>query len=227
MTASASTARPLTGRFVLITVVLFFAVVIGVNVLMMGLAITTLPGTEVDSAYSASLAYQREILAAHQQNARDWKVNAHIERKPDGFAALTIDARDRSGAPLTGLAIFARLQRPVDRLAELGYRAYPFERAGAETQEAERARSLLRRLGVAAFAAMNVMMLSIPVWSGNASDMLPEQRDFFHWLSALIVLPAAAYSAQPFFSSAFAALRARNVNMDVPISIGIVLALAM
>ena len=115
----------------------------------------------------------------------------------------------------------------VDRLAELGYKAYPFERADAETKEAERAGALLRRLGVAAFAAMNVMMLSIPVWSGNVSDMLPEQRDFFHWLSALIVLPAAAYSAQPFFSSAFAALRARGVNMDVPISIGIALALGM
>src|SRR6516225_3857185 len=115
----------------------------------------------------------------------------------------------------------------VDRLAELGYKAYPFERADAETKEAERAGALLRRLGVAAFAAMNVMMLSIPVWSGNVSDMLPEQRDFFHWLSALIVLPAAAYSAQPFFSSAFAALRARGVNMDVPISIGIILALGM
>src|SRR5690242_248552 len=115
----------------------------------------------------------------------------------------------------------------LDRLAELGYKAYPFEPAGAETEEAERARALLRRLGVAAFAAMNVMMLSVPVWSGNVSDMLPEQRDFFHWLSALIVLPAAAYSAQPFFSSAWTALRARGVNMDVPISIGITLALAM
>ncbi|HVX76917.1 MAG TPA: heavy metal translocating P-type ATPase [Bradyrhizobium sp.] len=115
----------------------------------------------------------------------------------------------------------------IDRLAELGYKAYPFERAGAEAEEADRANSLLRRLGVAAFAAMNVMMLSVPVWSGNGSDMLPEQRDFFHWLSALIVLPAAAYSAQPFLSSAFRALRARSVNMDVPISVGIFLALAM
>ncbi|MGY4572524.1 heavy metal translocating P-type ATPase [Bradyrhizobium pachyrhizi] len=114
----------------------------------------------------------------------------------------------------------------VSRLAELGYKAYPFERNDAETQEARRAQGLLRRLGVAAFAAMNVMMLSVPVWSGNVSDMLPEQRDFFHWLSALIVLPAAAYSAQPFFSSALSALRARGVNMDVPISIGILLALA-
>ncbi|MCP1835187.1 Cu2+-exporting ATPase [Bradyrhizobium sp. USDA 4515] len=114
----------------------------------------------------------------------------------------------------------------IKRLAELGYRAYPFQRDNAETLESERARDLLRRLGVAAFAAMNVMMLSIPVWSGNVSDMLPEQRDFFHWLSALIVLPAAAYSAQPFLFSAFTALRARGANMDVPISIGIVLALA-
>jgi Cu2+-exporting ATPase len=115
----------------------------------------------------------------------------------------------------------------VDRLAELGYKAYPFERASAEAMEADRASALLRRLGVAAFAAMNVMMLSVPVWSGNVSDMLPEQRDFFHWLSALIVLPAAAYSAQPFFASAWTALRARSVNMDVPISIGIILALSM
>ncbi len=114
----------------------------------------------------------------------------------------------------------------VTRLAELGYKAHPFQRDNAETLEAQRAQGLLRRLGVAAFAAMNVMMLSIPVWSGNVSDMLPEQRDFFHWLSALIVLPAAAYSAQPFFASAWSALRARGVNMDVPISIGIVLALA-
>jgi Cu2+-exporting ATPase len=115
----------------------------------------------------------------------------------------------------------------IDRLAELGYKAYPFETAGAEVAEVEQSRFLLRCLGVAAFATMNVMMLSVPVWSGNAGDMIPEQRDFFHWLSALIALPAAAYAGQPFFRSAFRALRTRNVNMDVPISIGVILALGM
>src|SRR5579864_1057798 len=115
----------------------------------------------------------------------------------------------------------------IDRLAELGYKAYPFETADAEATENEQSRFLLRCLGVAAFATMNVMMLSVPVWSGNVSDMLPEQRDFFHWLSALIALPAAAYAGQPFFRSAYRALRARNVNMDVPISIGVLLALAL
>ena len=117
--------------------------------------------------------------------------------------------------------------RFIERLAELGYKAYPFETVRAEAVEAEQAGFLLRCLGVAAFAAMNVMMLSVPVWSGNVTDMIPEQRDFFHWLSALIALPAAAYSAQPFFISAFRALRARRTNMDVPISIGIALALSM
>ena len=65
---------------VLVMLVAFFVVVIGVNGLMMKLAIQTLPGTEVDSAYSASLAYEKEIAAAHDQNARAWKVNAHIQR---------------------------------------------------------------------------------------------------------------------------------------------------
>src|SRR6266566_4198482 len=116
--------------------------------------------------------------------------------------------------------------RFIDRLAELGYKAYPFETAVAEAAEVDQSRFLLRCLGVAAFAKINVMMLSIPVWSGNVSDMMPEQRDFFHWLSALIALPAAAYAGQPFFRSAFRALRTRNVNMDVPISVGVILALA-
>jgi len=117
--------------------------------------------------------------------------------------------------------------RFVDRLQELGYKAYPYETESAEATEVAESRFLLRCLGVAAFATMNVMMLSIPVWSGNVSDMLPEQRDFFHWLSALIALPAAAYAGQPFFRSAWRALSNKTTNMDVPISIGVCLALGM
>lgn len=117
--------------------------------------------------------------------------------------------------------------RLIDRLEELGYKAYPYETESAEATEVAESRFLLRCLGVAAFATMNVMMLSIPVWSGNVSDMLPEQRDFFHWLSALIALPAAAYAGQPFFRSAWRALSHKTTNMDVPISIGVCLALGM
>jgi Cu2+-exporting ATPase len=117
--------------------------------------------------------------------------------------------------------------RIVDRITELGYRAHPYEAAGVETAEAVETRFLLRCLGVATFAAMNVMLLSVSVWSGNVSDISPEQRDLFHWLSALIALPASAYAGQPFFRSAWRALKARHTNMDVPISIGVILALGL
>jgi len=118
MTTSRSFVRPITGRFVLITVVAFFAVVITVNVVMMRLAIATLPGTEVDSAYSASLAYQGEIAAAHRQDNRNWKVDAHIERAGDGSAKLNVQAHDGSGVVLTGLSVSATLERPTDRRAD-------------------------------------------------------------------------------------------------------------
>jgi nitrogen fixation protein FixH len=110
--------RPLTGRVVLISLVAFFAVVISVNLLLAKLAIDTLPGTEVDSAYSASLAYEREIVAAHDQNMRNWKVDAHVERRADGAATVQVVARDGGGAPMPGLTFVGRLERPTDRRAD-------------------------------------------------------------------------------------------------------------
>ncbi len=88
-------------------------------------------------------------------------------------------------------------------------------------------RELLKRLGVAGFAAANIMLLSVSVWSGAAGDMTPSVQALFHWLSALIALPTVAYAGQPFFRSAAQALRARRLNMDVPISLGVTLATTM
>ena len=110
--------RPLTGRVVLISLIVFFAVVIGVNLLLAKLAIDTLPGTEVDSAYSASLAYENEIVAARDQNVRNWAVNAHVERRADGTATVQVEARNNSGAPIPGLKFSGRFERPADRRAD-------------------------------------------------------------------------------------------------------------
>ena len=110
---------PLTGRKVLFMLVAFFGVVIGVNMIMMKLAIQTLPGTEVDSAYSASLAYESEITAAHDQNARNWKVDAHIGRDSEGGATVQVEARDKNGTPMSGLKFQGRFERPTDRRADL------------------------------------------------------------------------------------------------------------
>ncbi|HRE21199.1 MAG TPA: heavy metal translocating P-type ATPase, partial [Rhabdaerophilum sp.] len=118
-------------------------------------------------------------------------------------------------------------ERILDRMDAIGYKAYPFSNDRAESEEKREEKHLLICLGVAGFAAMNIMLLSVSVWAGNLSDITPETRDFFHWLSALIAIPAALYSGQPFFRSALKALRAGAVNMDVPISLGVILALGM
>ena len=120
--------------------------------------------------------------------------------------------------------------KPADILTTLeriGYRGFPFMPLNAEREEAAETRRLTRCLAVAGFAAMNVMLLSVAVWAGNVSDITPETRDFFHWASALIALPAAAYAGRPFFGSAWRALLARSLNMNVPISLGIILALGL
>ena len=112
-------SKPLTGTKVFVMLVAFFGLVIGVNVTMMKLAIATLPGTDVDSPYAAGLSYEHEISAAHDQAARKWKVNAHIERRNDGGAMVQVEARDANGQPISGLKFDGRLERPTDKRADL------------------------------------------------------------------------------------------------------------
>ncbi|UWQ63253.1 cadmium-translocating P-type ATPase [Leisingera caerulea] len=107
-------------------------------------------------------------------------------------------------------------------LERIGYEAHELDLAAlAATQNDKAGRDLLMRLAVAGFASMNVMLLSVSVWSG-ASDAT---RDMFHWISAAITFPAIIFSAQPFFANAWSALRVRRLNMDVPIVLALVLAL--
>ncbi|MEZ5843930.1 MAG: heavy metal translocating P-type ATPase [Hyphomicrobiaceae bacterium] len=114
----------------------------------------------------------------------------------------------------------------IAELAQEGFRAA--ELAHHDTTAKNCAdRDLLRRLAVAGFATANIMLLSVSVWAGIASDMGPETKTLFHWLSALIAVPAVAYAGQPFFSSALSALSVRRLNMDVPISLGVLLAAGM
>lgn len=84
-------------------------------------------------------------------------------------------------------------------------------------------RTLSRSLAVAGFAAGNIMLFSVSIWSGAE----PVTRDLFHWISALIAIPAVAYAGQPFYRSAFRALRHGALNMDVPITLAVLLALAL
>ena len=114
----------------------------------------------------------------------------------------------------------------VTRLSELGYASTPHVENEEQVQRQFEERSILKAMAVAAFAAMNVMILSVAVWSGG-EDMSETTRTGFHILSALIALPTVAYSGQVFFRSALANLRQGRANMDVPISLALILACAL
>jgi P-type Cu2+ transporter len=109
----------------------------------------------------------------------------------------------------------------LETLKQAGFEAHLFD---IESDDGNGELSeLVRALAVAGFAASNIMLLSVSIWSGADA----ETRDLFHWLSAIIALPALAYSGRIFFRSAWQALRHRRTNMDVPISIGVLLAFGM
>jgi Cu2+-exporting ATPase len=105
----------------------------------------------------------------------------------------------------------------------MGYDIYPLDIARLEAARDAQGRALLMRMAVAGFAMMNVMLLSVAIWSGASGAT----RDMFHMISAMIALPTVAYAGQPFFISAMTALRAGRPNMDVPISLAILLASGM
>ncbi len=152
---------------------------------------------------SACIATVERELNAHP-GVEDARVNLTLKR------AMVKAAPGLSAADLI----------PV--LEGAGYEAHELDPGALSATQADKAgRDLLMRLAVAGFASMNVMLLSVSVWSGAADAT----RDMFHWISAAIALPAIVFSAQPFFANAWSALRVRRLNMDVPIVLAILLAL--
>ncbi|MWD28216.1 cadmium-translocating P-type ATPase [Aquicoccus sp. SCR17] len=130
---------------------------------------------------------------------------------------LTLKRAMVEAAPEVTAAALAEL------VGRLGYEAHELDPGALAVTETDRqGRDLLMRLAVAGFAMMNVMLLSVAVWSGAEG----QTRDMFHWVSAAIALPAVGFAARPFFANAWTALRARRLNMDVPISLAILLAIA-
>jgi Cu2+-exporting ATPase len=156
---------------------------------------------------------------------------------PGAHCALCISTVEQAMAAVPGVTS-ARLNLTLKRVSveadasvtadmliaaagRVGYEAYELDPGLLSSTETDRqSRDLLMRLGVAFFSMMNIMLLSVAVWSG-ATDAT---RDLFHWISAAIALPTVVFSGQPFFKSAWRSLRARRLGMDVPISLALILA---
>lgn len=83
--------------------------------------------------------------------------------------------------------------------------------------------ALIKSLAIAGFCAINIMMLSVSIWAGADAGT----RHAFHWISAALALVCLAFSGRIFFKSAWTAIRHCRTNMDVPISIGVILAFSL
>ena len=122
--------------------------------------------------------------------------------------------------------IWDETKLPISRILavinEIGYEAKPYRQDTHEAMLARHTNQMLLRLGIAALGSMQAMMYAVAIYFGEYSDMLVFQRDFLRWVSLFVSTPVFFYAGLPFFTSAWSAIRARQVNMDVPVSIALV-----
>ena len=116
---------------------------------------------------------------------------------------------------------------PISRILavinEIGYEAKPYRQDTHEAMLARHTNQMLLRLGIAALGSMQAMMYAVALYFGEYSDMLIFQRDFLRWVSLFVSTPVFFYAGVPFFTSAWSAIRARQVNMDVPVSLALII----
>jgi len=167
----------------------------------------------VDGLQCGACVWLIESVLAKEPNVLAGRVNMTTRRLRLGWHGTDADA-----------------DRLVGRIEALGYRLVPFNVSALAATQDRTGRMLMRSMAIAGFAAGNVMLISIGIWAGQSGvldHIGPATLSLLHWVSALIAMPAIAYAGRPFFGSALAALRQRRTNMDVPISIGVLLVTGM
>ncbi len=186
--------------------------------------LTRFIATAADGSHEITLA-----VDGLQCGACVWLIESVLAREP-GVETGRVNMTSRR-LKLVWRGAVDEAQPLIDRVESLGYRLVPFDSKALAAANDLTGQALMRALAVAGFAAGNVMLISIGVWAGEAAGWLdsmgPATRDLLHWVSALIALPAIAYAGRPFFRSAAAALLQRRTNMDVPISVGVILVSGM
>jgi len=123
-------------------------------------------------------------------------------------------------------AVSANPDRVVEVVEGLGYRACLYDPTEAAAAQDREGRELAVALGVAGFGAGNVMMFTVPAWAGLfGQELNASTLTVMYWMAAIVATPCALFAGRPFFRSAWASLRRGKANMDVPISIGVILTL--
>lgn len=113
------------------------------------------------------------------------------------------------------------LSEIIKALIEIGYKAYPFQADDEAAQKQATAKAYIRRLGVAGLMTMQVMMFAFAMYFGMFSGMEEDFEQYFRWISLVLASPVILYSALPFLTNAVNGLKAKQLNMDLPVSLAI------
>ena len=153
---------------------------------------------------------------------------ACIRKIERGLSEIASVSHVRANLSLTMVSVIwdkklGSILQIADKLAVLGFEFHLSDPVATEDRETNASKSLLLALAVAGFAAANIMLLSVSVWAGADH----ETALLFNLISGLIAVPAVLFAGQPFFRSALNALAKGRLNMDVPISLAVLLALGM
>lgn len=179
---------------------------------------------------------QKNFVKQHNENVHEaslildgvvcpaciWMIEKHIGALPGIVSINTNYSSNRAGIVWDTVRI--KLSDILKAIADIGYRAYPYE-PGREQLLADRERKeQIRRIGLAGLLGMQVMMVSVALYIGEWRGIDDTTRKFFEWFCLLLTTPVLLYSGQPFFKSAWRNLRQRYAGMDIPVTLGISIA---
>ncbi len=151
-----------------------------------------------------------------------WLIESHLHKQP-AVESVRVNATSR-----TCLLRWDEKKQPLSELmaalTRIGYRPQPDRQQDADATRRREAQQYMMRLGVAGIGMMQVGMVAVALYAGGIQGMESHWQSFFRWVSLVIATPVVVFSAQPFFLSAWRAVRARHLNMDVSVSLAIGLA---
>jgi Cu2+-exporting ATPase len=148
-----------------------------------------------------------------------WLVESSPRCVP-GLVEVRLDL-GRARADVTWDPAVCELSAIARHLDRLGHAVHPYRGLDRDRQRRREDRQLLVKLGIAGAAVGNLMLLAIALYAGMFEGMSRADAAMFRWASMLVAVPALGYAATPFFRTALAALRARRLHLDLPLSIGI------
>ena len=153
-----------------------------------------------------------------------WLLESNARRVP-GVLEISVNLANRQASLRFDPAV-ARLSDILGAIWSLGYRAYPFDAQRRQAGLQRERRDYLRRLGVAGLFGMQVMMVATALYFDPTASGVGRYLSVLNWLNLAMTLPIVAYAATPFYRGAWRAVRSGHLGMDVPVTLGIVLAFA-